>query len=179
MEEGCHLDNKQVPLPLLAVDITGRLPNPLDVEPIMASPLSSCLTFDKINRFFNGLVTKTHTTTSQDFLERTASLKIILDGDACPVKDIIIEEGQGQELSVLIVSSFDHYSLTPYPDHVQSLYVEKGRDAVDFKIVQLAQAQDIVVTQDYGLALILVNKVKYVLHHTGFIYTDKLLDSLI
>ncbi|WP_273340435.1 YaiI/YqxD family protein [Alloiococcus otitis] len=106
-------------------------------------------------------------------------MKVIVDGDACPVKDIIIEESQGQEVSVLIVSSFDHYSLSPYPDHVQCLYVEKGRDAVDFKIVQLAQAQDIVVTQDYGLALILVNKVNYVLHHTGFIFTDKLLDGLI
>ena len=50
---------------------------------------------------------------------------------------------------------------------------------MDYKIVQLAQSKDIVITQDYGLASLLLNKVKTVLHHKGYIYNSTNIDMLI
>ena len=52
---------------------------------------------------------------------------------------------------MVIVTSVDHYSLKDYPENVSFVYVDKGADAADFKIVQLIK-RDLLITQDYGLA---------------------------
>lgn len=106
-------------------------------------------------------------------------MSILIDADASPVKDIVIAEAQEREISVILVSSISHYSLQDYPDNVQTVYVEKGADAADFKIVQLVQPGDIVITQDYGLASLLLPKNCIVLHHKGFQYTSENIDHLL
>ena len=57
------------------------------------------------------------------------------------------------------------------PNHVETIYIDDGPDAVDYKIVKLATPEDIVITQDvmpnYGLASLLLSKVKIVMHHKG------------
>ncbi len=72
-----------------------------------------------------------------------------------------------RQVPVVLVSSLSHYSTQELPDHVRAVYVEAGPDAADFKVVQLAAAGDIVVTQDYGLASLLLPKGCTVLHHKG------------
>ncbi|SDE92071.1 hypothetical protein SAMN04487777_1486, partial [Priestia aryabhattai B8W22] len=37
-------------------------------------------------------------------------MKIYVDADACPVKDIIISEGTNAEIPVILVTSFSHFS---------------------------------------------------------------------
>lgn len=95
---------------------------------------------------------------------------IIIDGDACPVVDSIIDLTTETGIFVTIIRSFSHFSNQLYPPHVSTLYVDDGPDAVDYKIVQLSTKDDIVVTQDYGLASLLVDKVLIVMHHNGKIY---------
>ena len=63
--------------------------------------------------------------------------------------------------------------------HVSTLYVDDGPDAVDYKIVQLSTKDDIVITQDYGLASLLVDKVLIVMHHNGKIYNSKNIQQLL
>ncbi len=106
-------------------------------------------------------------------------MKIIVDADACPVKDIIIEEAGHKSVSVVLVSSLSHYSNQNTPRHVENVYVEAGPDAADFKIVQLAKPEDIIVTQDYGLASLLLPKGCTVIHHKGFEYNDENMDHLL
>ncbi|WP_027108625.1 YaiI/YqxD family protein [Lacticigenium naphthae] len=106
-------------------------------------------------------------------------MNVIVDADACPVKDIIIEETEKKSISVILVSSIDHYSMTIEPSHVKHIYVEKGNDAADFKIVALVKPGDIVVTQDYGLASLLLPKKVIVIHHKGFLYTDENIQGLL
>ena len=77
-------------------------------------------------------------------------MNILIDGDACPVKDIIIEEAIKRDIPVTIVTSFAHYSNAPHPSGVKTVYVDSGADAADFKIIQLAKRGDLLVTQDYG-----------------------------
>ena len=59
------------------------------------------------------------------------------------------------------------------------MYVDDGPDAVDYKIVQIATSEDIVITQDYGLASLLIDKVRVVMHHKGSIYRSDNIQSLL
>lgn len=104
---------------------------------------------------------------------------IIIDGDACPVVDSIIDLTTETGIFVTIIRSFSHFSNQLYPPHVSTLYVDDGPDAVDYKIVQLSTKDDIVVTQDYGLASLLVDKVLIVMHHNGKIYNSKNIQQLL
>lgn len=98
-------------------------------------------------------------------------MKILIDGDACPVKDIVIKEASERGIPVTIVSSFSHYSNAELPEGVEKVYVDSGSDAADFRIVQLSERGDLLITQDYGLASLALNKGLAVLHHKGFRYT--------
>jgi hypothetical protein len=106
-------------------------------------------------------------------------MKIIIDADASPVKDEVIQLAQQYKIPVTLVSSIAHYSFEDYPEFVESVYVEKGADCADFKIVQLAEAGDIVITQDYGLASLLLPKGCIVAHHKGYLYTKENIERLL
>lgn len=106
-------------------------------------------------------------------------MRLIIDGDGSPVKDTTIEVALEQVLDVLIVTSIDHYSLKEYPENVSFVYVDKGADAADYKIVQLIKAGDILVTQDYGLASLVLPKGVLVLHQLGYEYTKDNIDGLL
>ena len=106
-------------------------------------------------------------------------MKIIVDADASPVKNEIIEVAATFDLSVILVMSIAHYSFDDLPKHVESIYVEKGADRADFKIVQLTKKGDVIVTQDYGLASLLLPKGCRVVHHKGYEYTDENIDRLL
>ncbi|GAA3728913.1 YaiI/YqxD family protein [Salinicoccus jeotgali] len=106
-------------------------------------------------------------------------MKVLVDADACPVKDIVIESVARKSIPVVLVSSLSHYSPKDLPSHVESIYVEAGPDAADFRIVKLAEGEDIIVTQDYGLASLLLPKGCTVIHHKGFMYTNDNIDHLL
>lgn len=106
-------------------------------------------------------------------------MKILIDADASPVKNEIIQLADQFHLDVVMISSIAHYSLEVYPDFVENIYVEKGADRADFKIVQLAREGDIIVTQDYGLASLLLPKGCFVFHHKGYEYTKENIEPLL
>lgn len=104
---------------------------------------------------------------------------IYVDADACPVQNEIIQIALNETIDVKLVKSYSHYSHDELPDHVETIYVDKGSDMADFKIVQLARKNDIVVTQDYGLASLCLQKGCVVLHHNGFQYNEKNIERLL
>ena len=104
---------------------------------------------------------------------------IIIDGDACPVVNSVIELTQETGIFVTIIRSFSHFSTQIDPEHVRTVYVDDGPESVDYKIVQLAFSEDIVITQDYGLASLLLNKVRFVMHHKGFLFNDDNIQQLL
>lgn len=106
-------------------------------------------------------------------------MKILIDADASPVKQEVISLADAYGLEVVLVSSIAHYSNEAHPDFVQIVYVEKGADQADFKIVQLAKKGDIIITQDYGLASLLLPKGCHVMHHKGRLYTSDNIDQLL
>ncbi|EFM80350.1 YaiI/YqxD family protein [Enterococcus faecalis TX0855] len=106
-------------------------------------------------------------------------MKIFVDGDGSPVKETVIEVAVEKALDVVIVTSVDHYSLKDYPENVSFVYVDKGADAADFKIVQLIKKGDLLITQDYGLASLVLPKGVSGFHQLGYQYTKENIDGLL
>lgn len=106
-------------------------------------------------------------------------MKIYVDADACPVKDIIISEGTKLDIPIVLVTSFSHYTSETQPKGVETIYVDTGADAADYRIMKLAEKGDMIITQDYGLASLGLAKGCTVLHHKGFTYTNDNIDQLL
>ncbi|HLS60440.1 MAG TPA: YaiI/YqxD family protein [Virgibacillus sp.] len=106
-------------------------------------------------------------------------MKIYVDADACPVTEQIKVISEQENIPVILVKSFDHFSHGEDPIHVETIYVDKGPDMADFRIVKLAKKDDIVITQDYGLAALLIGKGCIVLHHKGYAYTANNINQLL
>ena len=106
-------------------------------------------------------------------------MKLFIDGDGSPVKDTTIELAKQYQLPVVIVTSVDHFTTKEYPEFVTFIYVDKGADSADYKIVGLIQSGDILVTQDYGLASLVLGKGVRVLHQMGKEYTQETIEPML
>ena len=106
-------------------------------------------------------------------------MQIYIDADACPVKNIIIEESLAKNLPVTLVTSISHFSTKEQPQGVNTVYVDTGAEAADYRIIKLIKKGDILITQDYGLASLGLGKGCIVLHHTGYAYTAENIDQLL
>ncbi|WP_317854067.1 YaiI/YqxD family protein [Chakrabartyella piscis] len=105
-------------------------------------------------------------------------MKILVDADACPVKEIIVYLAKKYDVSVEMVTDSAHvlYYAEPFV-HVTT--VDKGSDSADLKIANLTQKGDVAVTGDYGLATLLLAKGATTLHHNGFFYTPENIDRML
>ncbi|WNF35279.1 YaiI/YqxD family protein [Bacillaceae bacterium IKA-2] len=106
-------------------------------------------------------------------------MKIYIDADACPVKDNVITVAKEAGIPLFLVKSYAHFSIDDEPEGVKTVYVDTGAEAADYKIMQLAQKGDIIITQDYGLASLGLAKGCQVLHHKGFAYSSENIDQLL
>lgn len=57
--------------------------------------------------------------------------------------------------------------------------VGAGADAVDFKLVSICRKGDIVVTQDYGVAAMILGKGAYGIHQNGKWYTNENIEGML
>lgn len=76
--------------------------------------------------------------------------RIIVDADACPVKDEIYRVAARHRLRVLIVAN--SYMLVPKDPMIERVLVPAGLDEADNWIADHATARDVVVTADVPLA---------------------------
>ncbi|MBO0442333.1 YaiI/YqxD family protein [Vagococcus fluvialis] len=106
-------------------------------------------------------------------------MRLIIDGDGSPVKNEIIELGKEFSLPVVIVTSIDHFTTKDYPDFIEFIYVDKGADGADYRIVKEIREGDLIFTQDYGLASLLLSKNVRIFHHNGKEYLKETIDSLL
>ncbi|MCR8968606.1 YaiI/YqxD family protein [Facklamia sp. 7083-14-GEN3] len=106
-------------------------------------------------------------------------MRILIDADACPVKDEAIKIASFYKMKAIIISTIDHFSSKTYnSDLVETIYIEPGADAVDYHILSIAKKGDIIITQDYGLASLLFSKYR-VIHHSGMLYTEYNIEQLL
>ncbi len=103
-------------------------------------------------------------------------MKILIDADGCPVVDITLACARQRELPVLLICDSAHEFQR---EGAQTITVSKGADSADFRLVNMINKGDIVITQDYGLAAMALAKQAYVLHQNGMRYSDENIDSLL
>lgn len=104
------------------------------------------------------------------------NMKILVDADACPVKDIIERIAAGNCLPVMMLIDTSHILNSDYSEIV---LVSKAPDAVDFALINRTAKGDIVVTQDYGVAAMALGKGAYAIHPGGRVYTDNNIEVLL
>ena len=80
----------------------------------------------------------------------SAKIEILVDADACPVKDETYKVALRHEVPVTLVSN----SFLRVPPHplIKHITVSDGFDAADDRVVELAHAGSVVVTADILLA---------------------------
>lgn len=101
---------------------------------------------------------------------------IYIDGDSCPVLAQILMVASEVQLPVFLVCDYTHsFDI----EEVTILYCDKGRDAVDFILLQNIQKNDIVVTQDYGLAALCLSRQTYPISAHGVRYTPETINSML
>jgi uncharacterized protein YaiI (UPF0178 family) len=102
--------------------------------------------------------------------DATRPPRILVDADACPVKDEVVRVAERHGLRVVLVSN----QWLRGPDHplVERIVVPQGIDAADERIAAETEAGDIVVTADIPLARRCLDKGARVLGPTGKPFTD-------
>lgn len=103
-------------------------------------------------------------------------MKIYVDADACPVKNIIIKKAKEYKIPVTMVIDTSHIL---NDDYCEIITVDKARDSVDIAIINKVTAEDIVVTQDYGLAAMVLGKKARALNQNGMIFSSANMDRLL
>lgn len=103
-------------------------------------------------------------------------MKIFVDADACPVVRIVEKIAEKYQVPVALLCDTNHVLTS---DYSEVIIVGAGADAVDFKLISLCHAGDIVVTQDYGVAAMALGKKAYGIHQSGKWYTDENIDQML
>jgi len=104
------------------------------------------------------------------------AMRILVDADACPVKEIILRMAKRRNIPVTMVIDTSHELDDGYSTVIT---VDKGSDSADYAITGMATRSDIVVTQDYGLAAMVLARNASALDQNGLIYTCDNIDSLL
>ncbi|MCL2202538.1 MAG: YaiI/YqxD family protein [Defluviitaleaceae bacterium] len=103
-------------------------------------------------------------------------MQILVDADACPVKQIIVRLAREYKLPVTMLIDTSHVLDDGYSTVIT---VDKEADSVDFKLMGLLSREDIVVTQDYGLAAMVIGKGAKAVNQNGLVFTNDNMDKLL
>ena len=103
-------------------------------------------------------------------------MRVLIDGDGCPVVDIAVELCRKRNVHCLLLCDTAHEF---HREGAETLTFDKGADSVDFALVNRVQTGDLVITQDYGLASMCLARNARVLHQDGWEYTAWNMDGLL
>ena len=103
-------------------------------------------------------------------------MRIYVDADACPVIPIVEQVAEKNNIAVTLLCDTNHVLDS---DYSEVKIIGAGADAVDFALINLCGKNDIVVTQDYGVAAMALGKGAYAIHQSGKWYTDENIDQML
>jgi len=103
-------------------------------------------------------------------------MKILVDGDGCPVIEIIQEIAESYQLQLIVYTDINHqYKL----NYGKLITVDQGYQSVDMKLCNNIRKNDIVITSDYGLAALALTKGSEVISFSGREFTDNNIERLL
>lgn len=82
-------------------------------------------------------------------------MQIFVDADACPVVDIVELIAEKYNIPVTLLCDTNHVL---YSDYSDVIVVGAGADAVDYKLISICHKDDVLVSQDYGVAAMALGK---------------------
>jgi uncharacterized protein YaiI (UPF0178 family) len=103
-------------------------------------------------------------------------MQILVDADACPVKQIIVRVAKQRGIPVTMLIDTSHELNDGYSCVIT---VDKAADSVDYALMGLLTREDIVVTQDFGLAAMAIGKGARAINQNGIIFTNQNIDRLL
>ena len=103
-------------------------------------------------------------------------MKIIIDADACPKQVLEISKSLGKQhnIEVYTVANFNHDIKNKY-----HIVVDNNAQEADLKIMNMTNKDDIVITQDWGLAAMVISKKAVCLNPFGVQYDASNMDFLL
>lgn len=102
--------------------------------------------------------------------------QIWIDADACPVVRQVEEIAKEYDIDITLLCDTNHFLQS---DYSQVVVIGAGTDAVDFALVSRCKKGDVVVTQDYGVAAMVLGKGAHPIHQSGRWYTNDNMDQLL
>jgi len=103
-------------------------------------------------------------------------MKLLIDADGCPVVDIAVRLARQRNIECLILCDTAHEF---HKEGAATITASKGADSVDFALINLVHKDDVVVTQDYGLAAMCLAGGAVPLNQNGMVYTNGNIDALL
>ncbi len=103
-------------------------------------------------------------------------MRVLIDADGCPVTKSVVSICKSHEIEAVIICDTAH---TFNIDNVEVITVDKGADSADFRLVNMIQKNDIVVTQDYGLAAMCLARKASVINQNGTLYSSDNIEALL
>ena len=103
-------------------------------------------------------------------------MKIYVDADACPVVKIVEMVAKKYQIAVQLLCDTNHILQS---DYCEVVIVDAGNDSVDFALANRIKKGDIAVTQDYGVAAMVLSRGAYGIHQNGFWYSNENIESLL
>jgi uncharacterized protein YaiI (UPF0178 family) len=102
-------------------------------------------------------------------------MRILVDADACPVKQEIMKIAKKHKVEVHLYVDVNH-RMEGYDAVVHT--VDQGADSVDLALVNGMIPEDIVVSADYGVASLAIARQGYVIHPSGKYISKDNIDQL-
>ena len=107
---------------------------------------------------------------------KTNTLRVIVDADSCPKNclQLVQKLSNIYDFQVITIASFNHQI-----NHAHHLITGDEDQATDIAVMNNTQAGDIVITQDWGLAAVVLGKKARVIAPNGRIYEVGQIDFLL
>ncbi len=103
-------------------------------------------------------------------------MRLLIDGDACPDRESIKDIAKTYNIEMIVFVDYAHILSD---DDYEVVHCETGNDSVDMALVSRVKKGDLVITQDYGLAGLILSKGALVLHVSGQMITHDNIDGLL
>lgn len=103
-------------------------------------------------------------------------MRILVDGDGCPGRKIIEKAAREYNIPLLLYCDINHSINLSYGDVI---VLDMGYQSVDMYIANSCRNGDLVVTQDYGLASMVLGKGGIPINPNGMVYTNENIDRLL
>lgn len=109
----------------------------------------------------------------------TQAKRIFIDADGCPVVKNTIRIAMKHKIAVTVVKNHAVQIKNPNPNLVDIVTVDTSRDSADYYIANHLSKGDLAITQDYGLAAMVLAKGADAMSQNGVLYTEFNIDQLL